>query len=564
VSDDHREEQIRLRREPKASIQVVRIVTAVWFEHIGDMAKSKLYGNRWKIGSASSLGEGGQSHIYRVTDTRSEFEGEYALKRVKNPERRERFRNEVEAIKRLTHPNIIRLIDHSALDDLTGSDDKQYLVTPIAAAGDLGRRERYTLYSGALDAVLLVAKQLASALAAAHAANVIHRDVKPQNVLFTGNGHGIWLADFGICLIRRADRSTPPDEVVGPRAYMAPELEDGGKLDVTPAADVYSLGKVIYFMLSGGKVLPRERLDDPRYASAFDGGQRHGLLQLLLRRMICALPSRIKNMDEVARELTKIAEWDQRARLLPISEAGLAGLDRLRSRAFEKKKITAENASAREQEDATRNSVMTTLGAWLKGELETLGAAYTCEEFPVRVRNTIIPANSPLMVQSDHASVFVSLLGVELVIEEASDPFERGHLLQLYLCEHRRVVVTTGPDPTPRPVRDLLLALLPMYRQTRGREHPKMSPMMSYLTSQKALGGLTGRLNLQQLHGPGRAIDFPHLTRVTQTFHRNLSQVIEFKASEWPSNSDVVRTNVSEAVDLFVAYIGEGASSVGP
>jgi serine/threonine protein kinase len=73
------------------------------------------------------------------------------------------FRAEVQATKRLSHPNIIKVIDHSALDDTSGTPEKQYLVMPIATGGDLGRRERYSLYTGTVDTVILVAKQLANA-----------------------------------------------------------------------------------------------------------------------------------------------------------------------------------------------------------------------------------------------------------------------------------------------------------------------------------------------------------------------------------------------------------------
>lgn len=530
------------------------------------MKRPSLYGSRWRIVSndGASLGEGGQSHVFRVVDTQSVFEGEYALKRVKNPQRSERFRGEVEAIKRLNHTNIIRLVDHSALDDTTGADDKQYLVMPIAAAGDLGRPDRYSLYSGLLDPVLAVAKQLASALSTAHAANVIHRDVKPENILFTGNGHEVWLTDFGICLLREAERATQPQEAVGPQVYMAPELEGGGELEVTPAADVYSLGKVIYFMLSGGRILPRERLDEPQYASVFQGGQRFSLLQMLLRRMICVLSGRIKTMDEVVQELTKIEEWDRRARLLPVSEAGLANLDSLRKKASEKQKIAAENASAREQEEMNRSSITETFGAWLRGELETFGAAITSEELPIKVRDAVPPMSGQLVVQVDHSSAFRSLHGIELCIEEIGESLTRGHLLQFYLCERLQGLVSVGRDVAARPVRDLSLALIPFYRQTNGHQHPKMSAMMGYLTSQKTLSGLVGQVNLPHLRGPRGAVNFSRPMRVTQSFNRNLSHLIEFKASEWPSNVEVVHACVTEAIDLFTSYLKEGARSVGP
>ena len=168
---------------------------------------AKLYGGRWRIVDGPQLGAGGQSEVFRVVDNNGEYHGEYALKRVLNPRRHQRFRNEVDAIKRLAHPNIVRLIDHSALDD-TEAKERQYLVMPIAVGGDLTHPQRLSLYKDLIDGVVQVGKQLASALAAAHAAGIIHRDTKPGNVLFTGNGHEVWLSDFGICLLREQPRAT--------------------------------------------------------------------------------------------------------------------------------------------------------------------------------------------------------------------------------------------------------------------------------------------------------------------------------------------------------------------
>lgn len=145
-----------------------------------------------------------------------------------------RFRREIEATKKLNHASIIKLIDHSALDDGAGSD-RQFLVMPIANGGDLTRRDRLSSFEGSLDSVVQVAKQVAAALSVAHANGIIHREVKPANILFTGMGPEIWLTDFGICLIREEPRITEPPEAVGPRSFMAPELEDGGQLAVIAA-----------------------------------------------------------------------------------------------------------------------------------------------------------------------------------------------------------------------------------------------------------------------------------------------------------------------------------------
>jgi serine/threonine protein kinase len=144
---------------------------------------SKLYGNRWKLVGKPSLGQGGQSEVFRAIDTQVADSVECALKRVLNPARHDRFRKEVEAIKQLDHPNIITLIDHSALDAGAGAE-KQFIVMPLAEGGDLGRGDRLSLYRGSIDAVLQVATQIADGLKAAHAAGIIHRDVKPGNILF--------------------------------------------------------------------------------------------------------------------------------------------------------------------------------------------------------------------------------------------------------------------------------------------------------------------------------------------------------------------------------------------
>ena len=97
---------------------------------------AKIYGGRWQLTSSPPLGTGGQGTVFRVIDIRGEYPGEYALKRVLNPERHDRFEREIEAIKTIQHPNVVRLIDHSALTAASGEVEKQFLVTPIAEGGE--------------------------------------------------------------------------------------------------------------------------------------------------------------------------------------------------------------------------------------------------------------------------------------------------------------------------------------------------------------------------------------------------------------------------------------------
>lgn len=216
------------------------------------MQMSKIYGNRWRLLGAPHLGQGGQGDVFKVVDVRGEHPGEYALKRIRDPKRQARFENEIEATRRLQHPSIVLLIDHSALDRPDGNTAPLFLVMPLAQGGDLSAPERAASYKGNLDSTLIVARQLADSLAFAHAKNVIHRDIKPSNVLFHGVGHDIWISDLGICLLREGPPVTALGEVMGPRHFIAPELDGGGHLDVGPPADIYSLGKLIYYMTCSG------------------------------------------------------------------------------------------------------------------------------------------------------------------------------------------------------------------------------------------------------------------------------------------------------------------------
>ena len=396
---------------------------------------AKIYGHRWE--TIRSLKSGGQADVFVVRDVKGEHTEQLALKRVRNPKRHDRFRAEVEAIKRLDHPNIIKLIDHSALSAENLSQEKQFLVMPLAENGDLEGRVGF--YKGNLDGALQVAKSIASALKAAHAAGVVHRDVKPQNILFPEQSHEVWLADFGICLIRDLDRTTLEDEVVGPVQFMAPELESGGHLDVSPAADVYSLGKVIYFMISGGIVLPRERLNEAAYAAVFMEGERHRLLQRLLSRMICPIERRLTSMAEVTAEIERIQSWERNASLLPIDASTLAQIEGMKQKALEVKQQTDLNADIRARRYAALENTYDGAIDWFAAELEKF-AAHFSERDLILTGVRRIDGNKNDMRSLDR---FRPGPGVEVWIENKSESFRREHVLRLSIGTAGGMVVTT-------------------------------------------------------------------------------------------------------------------------
>ncbi|HML28915.1 MAG TPA: hypothetical protein PKE16_08765 [Hyphomicrobium sp.] len=121
------------------------------------MAKQRVYGGRWE-NVGHDIGAGGQSVVRRVRDLTDPNGPEYALKRLKNPERRERFMDEIESLRSINHPNVMKIVDYARATESEG--EPYWFVMPLAQDN---LEERKGLYKDNLDAVLRVAQQLAAA-----------------------------------------------------------------------------------------------------------------------------------------------------------------------------------------------------------------------------------------------------------------------------------------------------------------------------------------------------------------------------------------------------------------
>lgn len=168
------------------------------------------------------------------------------------------FQNEAIALDRVRHPNIISRLGHGTAIDLTGTAF-HYIVLEYLGGGDLAllcRREPLKL-----DRALFYLQQICAGLAHAHACGVIHRDIKPQNLLLTADCETLKIADFGVAKIEAGEGAITR---VGTNIYAAPEHNplvqtaalDSGSLpgvqaQLTPAADIYSLAKTAYTMICG-------------------------------------------------------------------------------------------------------------------------------------------------------------------------------------------------------------------------------------------------------------------------------------------------------------------------
>jgi len=177
------------------------------------------------------------------------------------------FQNEAVALDRVRHPNIISRLGHGTALDLNGTAF-HYLVLEYLGGGDLAKLYRHD--SLTLERALFLLQQVCAGLAHAHECGVIHRDIKPQNLLLTADHQTIKIADFGVARIEASDGAITR---VGTNIYAAPEhnpLVQTAQLDITgslkpatltPAADIYSLAKTAYTMICG--VSPRAFAHQP-------------------------------------------------------------------------------------------------------------------------------------------------------------------------------------------------------------------------------------------------------------------------------------------------------------
>jgi serine/threonine-protein kinase len=215
--------------------------------------RSRLLGDRYEL--LEPLASGGMGRVWRARDTllerpvavkvlRSEFTGDATF--------RARFRAEAQHTAALHHPNIATVFDYGEL--VEDGENLAYLVMELVEGEALSALlER----AGRLDAgrTLDILRQTSAALATAHAAGVVHRDIKPGNVLVRTDGV-VKITDFGIAVSASSVPLTGTGQVVGTAHYLSPEQAEGGK--ATPASDVYALGAVAYECLAGRRAFDGE------------------------------------------------------------------------------------------------------------------------------------------------------------------------------------------------------------------------------------------------------------------------------------------------------------------
>jgi eukaryotic-like serine/threonine-protein kinase len=220
----------------------------------GGLIEGVTIANRYQI--EGEIGSGGMATVYSATDL--ELEETVALKVfqqvVQNRAGLDRFRREMKLSRKLVHPNIVRIYEFGTWRGA------RFITMELLRGADLeGWMEQWDGPCPHEDSLRLL-MQACDGLGAAHAANIVHRDVKPQNLFVVDEGRKLKVMDFGIAKVNDSAANISVTGVrVGTPRYMSPEQIQGDG-EVGPAADLYALGGVAYEMFTGTPVFQEEEL----------------------------------------------------------------------------------------------------------------------------------------------------------------------------------------------------------------------------------------------------------------------------------------------------------------
>jgi hypothetical protein len=265
--------------------------------------------DRYEI--TEEIGHGGMATVYRARDSRLD---RWVAVKVMHPhlrgteQARARFSREARAVAKLRHPAILEIYDYS------GNQSQDAFIATELLTGPTLRVFIDELGEVPSEIAACIGVELAGALAAAHAQGIVHRDVKPENVLLHEN-RALKLTDFGIAdmLDPTMSAMTATGQILGSPAHMAPEQVEGGEVDAR--SDIFALGTILYWLSTGSlpfsgknphQVLKRVAECNPVDPLLLKPSIDRGLRALILRCLAKEPAARFSSALEVSAELSKI------------------------------------------------------------------------------------------------------------------------------------------------------------------------------------------------------------------------------------------------------------------
>ena len=285
------------------------------------LSPGNVLGGRYEI--LQLLGEGGMGAVYKALDR--EVDRTVALKLIRpelasNPTILARFKQELLTAHQVTHKNVIRIYD------LSEADGVKFITMEYVEGSDL----RHILIDNgklAPERAIEIIRQVCVALEAAHTAGVIHRDLKPQNIMQESKTGRILVMDFGLARSTESDGMTQTGALLGTIEYMSPEQSMGKQLD--QRSDIFAVGLIFYEMLTGKTPykadtamasLLRRNQERAIPAAVLDSSVPKGLSDIVAKCLERDLENRYQNVQEILEDLDAF----QGARPTRASMAGIA------------------------------------------------------------------------------------------------------------------------------------------------------------------------------------------------------------------------------------------------
>jgi len=273
-----------------------------------ELTTGTTFAGRYQI--IEELGKGGMGKVYKVFDTK--IKEKIALKLIRpeiisDQETVERFRNEIRLARKIRHKKVCQMFD------LGESGGTHFITMEYVPGEDLKNMLRMSK-SMSIGAAVDVARQISEGLVEAHRLGVVHRDLKPGNIMIDRDGE-VRIMDFGVARTLKEKGVTGAGLVVGTPEYMSPEQVEG--LGVDAQSDLYSLGVVLYEMVTGRRpfeghtalsVALKQKTEMPKDPRELNTQVPEALSRLILRSLEKDKRKRYQTAEEILAELVRIEE----------------------------------------------------------------------------------------------------------------------------------------------------------------------------------------------------------------------------------------------------------------